>query len=97
MPSRGCASTVRRAHADGAAWTVAPPADPVACAVQVGQIATEIDETHEAPRHPNPAADSKRGEKARDAKLTVERRTEIAAACVGARWEGMILADLSVF
>ena len=66
------------------------PADPVACAVHVGRIATgEIQETHEAPRRPNSAADSRRaseGGKARATKLTSERRREIAAAGAAARW-----------
>ena len=67
------------------------PADPVACAVHVGRIATgEIHETFEAPRRPDPAADSRRaseGGKARAARLTVERRREIAKAGAGVRWD----------
>ena len=66
------------------------PADPVACAVHVGRIATgEIEETYEAPRRPDPAADSRRaseGGKARAASLTAERRKQISAAGAGARW-----------
>ena len=66
------------------------PADPVACAVHVGRIATgEIEDTHEAPSRPDPAADSKRaseGGKARAASLTAERRREIAASGASARW-----------
>ena len=62
----------------------------MACAVHVGRLATgEIQETYEAPRRPNPAADSQRaseGGKARAAGLTPERRREIAAAGAGARW-----------
>ena len=66
------------------------PADPVACAVHVGRIATgEIKETHEAPRRPDPTADKARaskGGKARAAALTPERRREIAATGASARW-----------
>ena len=66
------------------------PADPVACAVHVGRLATgEIQEAHEAPRRQNPAADSQRaseGGKARVASLTAGRRREIAAAGADARW-----------
>ena len=66
------------------------PADPVACAVHVGRLATgEIQETSEVPRRPNPAADSQRaseGGKARATRLTTERRREIAAAGADARW-----------
>ena len=66
------------------------PADPVACAVHVGRIATgEIQETHEAPRRKDPVGDSRRaseGGKARATKLTADRRREIAAAAAGARW-----------
>lgn len=66
------------------------PADPVACAVHVGRIATgEIEETYEAPRRPDPAADSRRASKAAKARadsLTPARRREIAAAGAAARW-----------
>ena len=66
------------------------PADPVACAVHVGRLATgEIQETYEAPRRPNPAADSQRasaGGKARAASQTPERRKQVAAAAATARW-----------
>lgn len=66
------------------------PADPVACAVHVGRLATgEIEETHEAPRRQDPVEDSRRaseGGKARAASLTPERRREIAAAGASARW-----------
>jgi hypothetical protein len=66
------------------------PADPVACAVHVGRIATgEIEETYEAPRRPDPVQDSRRasdGGKARAASLTPERRREIAASGAGSRW-----------
>ena len=59
------------------------PADPVACAVHVGRLATgEIQGTYEAPRRQNPAADSQRareGGTAHVAKLTPERRREVAA------------------
>ncbi len=68
------------------------PADPVAAAVHVGRIATgEIEETFEAPRRPDPAADSRRASaagKARAASLTPERRREIAASGASARWGG---------
>ena len=67
------------------------PADPVACAVHVGRLATgEIQETYDAPRRVNPAADSQRaseGGKARAASLTPERRREIAVAGGAARWK----------
>ena len=60
------------------------PADPIAWAVHVGRIATgEIEETYEAPGGQNPAPGSQRareGGTARVAKLTPERRREIAAA-----------------
>ena len=66
------------------------PADPIAAAVHVGRIATgEIEETYEAPRRPDPAADSRRASaagKARAASLTPERRREIAASGADARW-----------
>ena len=66
------------------------PADPVGCAVHVGRIATgEIEETHDAPRRPDPTADSRRASaagKARAASLTPERRREIAASGADARW-----------
>ena len=66
------------------------PADPVACAVHVGRLATgDIQETSEAPRRQDPVGDSRRaseGGKARAASLTPERRREIAAAGAGARW-----------
>ena len=68
------------------------PADPVACAVHVGRIATgEIEETYEPPRRPDPAGDSRRASKAakaRAASLTPERRREIAAAGAASRWGG---------
>ena len=66
------------------------PADPVACAVHVGRLATgEIRETFEAPRRQDPVGDSRRaseGGKARAANLTPERRREIAVAGADARW-----------
>ena len=66
------------------------PADPVACAVYVGRLATgEIQETYEAPRRSNPAADSQRaseGGKARAVSLAPKRRREIAVAGTAARW-----------
>ena len=68
------------------------PADPVACAVYVGRIATgEIQEISEAPRRSNPASDSQRaieGGKARAAGLLPERRREIARSAAAARWTG---------
>ena len=68
------------------------PADPIAAAVHVGRIATgEIEETYDAPRRPDPAADSRRATaagKARAASLTPERRREIAVAGAAARWGG---------
>ena len=65
------------------------PADPAACAVHVGRIATgEIQATHEAPRRLSPAADSQRASKgkSRAASLTSARRKEIAAVGADARW-----------
>ena len=66
------------------------PADPIAAAVHAGRIATgEIEETYEAPRRTDPAADSRRASaagKARAASLTPERRREIAEAGAVARW-----------
>lgn len=68
------------------------PADPIACAVHVGKIATgEIEETHEAPVPKMPPAKRKaRSRKdglARADSLTPERRHEIAAKAVSARWK----------
>ena len=64
--------------------------DPVARAVHVMKIATgQIEETYEPPRRPDPAADSRRasqGGKARAAKLSPERRRELATAAATARW-----------
>ena len=66
------------------------PADPIAGAVHVAKLATgEIPETQEAPPRPDPVADSRRasaGGKARAARLTQERRREIASAGSTARW-----------
>jgi hypothetical protein len=66
------------------------PADPVACAVHVGRLATgEIQETHEAPRRKDPVGDSRRasqGGNARAASLTPERRRNLAAGAANARW-----------
>jgi hypothetical protein len=68
------------------------PPDPVACAAHVGRLATgEIQETYEAPRRPDPAADSRRaseGGKARAASQTPERRRETAKSAAAARWTG---------
>lgn len=67
------------------------PADPVARAVHVAKIATgQIEETYEPPRDPKAdhAAASRRasiGGKARAAKLTPERRQEIAKSGAAAR------------
>ena len=67
-------------------------ADPVACAVHVGRIATgEIQETVEAPRDTRAdLADASRrasvAAKARAANLTSERRREIARDGATARW-----------
>ena len=66
------------------------PTDPIAAAIHVAKLATgEIDETFEAPRRSNPAADERRasmGGKARATALTSERRREIAKAGADARW-----------
>ena len=70
------------------------PADPVARAVHIGKLATgRIEETTEAPRGPETdhAAASRRadiGGKACAAKLTPERRREIARAGAAARLSG---------
>ena len=70
------------------------PADPVARAVHIGKLATgQIEETHEAPRDPNAdhAAASRRASKAgkaRAAKLSPERRREIAKSGAAARTAG---------
>ena len=68
------------------------PANPVACAVHVGQIATgEIAETYERPERTDEerAAASARASnagKARAASQSPERRREVAAAGATARW-----------
>ena len=69
------------------------PADPVACAVHVGRIATgEIDETFAPPERTDEeraaarARASKAG-KARAASQSPEERRAIAAAGAEARWE----------
>ena len=67
------------------------PADPGACAVHVAKIATgEIEETYEPPPSDrDPVAASQQAKKAvaaRNAKLTPERRSEIARAGAAARW-----------
>ena len=70
------------------------PADPIARAVHVMKIATgQIEETFEPPRDPKAdhAAASRRaslGGKARAAKLTPERRREIAKSGATARAGG---------
>ena len=67
------------------------PADPIACAMHVGKIATgEIEETCEAPVQGDPEANKYRARKgglARAESLTPERRQEIAASGAAARWE----------
>ena len=66
------------------------PPDPNACAVHVMELATgQREETYEPPARPDPVADSQRASKAgkaRSAKLTPERRREIASAGAAARW-----------
>lgn len=68
------------------------PADPVACAVHVGRIATgEIEETFEAPERSDEerAAARARASKAGKARATSqspEQRREVAAAGAEARW-----------
>ena len=68
------------------------PADPIARAVHVAKIATgQIEETYERPRRRDPAGDSRRasvGGKARAARLTPERRSEIAKSGADARLSG---------
>ena len=67
------------------------PADPIACAVHVGRIATgERTETFDPPARPDSVASKKRaslGGKARASTLTKARRREIASAAAKARWE----------
>jgi hypothetical protein len=61
------------------------PADAVARAVMVGKIATgEIEETGYAA--PGRKVSGKAGAAARNAKLSPERRREIATSATGARW-----------
>ena len=66
------------------------PAGAGALAAHVCRIATgEIQETHEAPPSPDPVVDSRRASaagKARAARLTPERRREIAKLGATARW-----------
>ena len=66
------------------------PAEPVACAVHTGKIATgEIEETTEAPVQGDPEANKYRARKgglARSKSLTPERRHEIAINASAARW-----------
>ena len=67
------------------------PAEPVACAVHAGKIATgEIQETHEPPAPKMPQAARKmrglKGGRARADTLTPERRHEIAEKAAKARW-----------
>ena len=70
------------------------PADPIACAVHVGRIATgEIEETYERPERPaaEHAAASNRASKAgraRAASQTPEQRKQGAATAAAARWSG---------
>lgn len=68
------------------------PADPIACAMHVGKVATgEIEEVREAPAPKMPLAKRKvrarKGGLVRAASLTPERRNEIAAASARARWK----------
>ena len=62
----------------------------IACAVHITKIATsEIKETHEAPRRPSPAADSRRARevgKARAVCVKRERLRRFDAAGAAARW-----------
>ena len=66
------------------------PPDPGACAVHVMELATgQREETHEPPARPDPVDDSRRASaagKARAAKLTPERRSEISKSAAAARW-----------
>jgi hypothetical protein len=67
------------------------PADVIANAVKIGRIATrEIEEDYDTPEKSgkDPAAVSmgKRGGKARAAKMTPERRAEIAKKAASSRW-----------
>jgi hypothetical protein len=65
------------------------PADPVACAVHIGKLATgQVEETYEVPadrrRPPDPAA----GGRARAAKMTAEERSASAKRASDSRWKG---------
>ena len=66
------------------------PADPVACAVHVMEIATGLrEETYEPPadrRRPKPP-DAKLGGRARAAKMTPEERSAVAKRASDARWK----------
>ena len=94
----GCKRAMLRACWEG--WTTMPkgpngewrPADPVACAVHVGRIATgEIGETFDRPerseeeRAAATARASKAG-KARAAGQSADQRREVATAGAEARW-----------
>ena len=60
------------------------PADAVGCAVHVAQIATrEREDTRESPKAPSP---QHKGGKARAARLSPERRSEIARKAAQTRW-----------
>ena len=67
------------------------PADPVAAGVHIAKLATgELVETHKPPastRSPREASQqAKKANAARNAKLSPERRREIAKAGAEARW-----------
>ena len=67
------------------------PSDPVAAGVHIAKIATgELAETHKPPastRNPREARQqAKKANAARNAKLSPERRREIAKAGAEARW-----------
>ena len=64
------------------------PADAIGAAIMVARIATgEIDDAVEDDgKDPNAKALGKKGGKARAAKLTAERRAEIARKAAAKRW-----------
>ncbi len=65
------------------------PADVIGAAVKVMQIATgEIEETTDDGKNKAAVELGRKGGKARAAKMTSERRAEIAKKAAQARWKG---------
>ena len=64
------------------------PADAVGLAVLIGRIATgEVEDATDAPSTDHHSRGGKKGGAARAAKLTPERRSEIAKAAAAKRWD----------